>query len=790
MGNALTRSNRSGPIRLRRTRPDPADEERVRDSEQRFRELLMEQPVPASVAEDGRILHHNRKLTETFGYTVADTPTLEAWFRACFPDPQERARATAAWTADFNHARDHGQGIAPREYLITCKDGTRKNVIISGQFISTQLITTLVDVTEARTLEADLLDSRTKLAALIESTDDMIWSVDLDNRIQTFNSSLAEHIRSNYGFELQVGSPSLEHLPPDRGREMQALYERARLEGPFQTELELPDGRTLELHVQPVHQGENLIGHSVFGKDITARKAANLALRSSENRLREIVERAPMGIFRRTAAGPFVTVNQGLIEQLECRDLADLMEHFGELSQRWARPEDYQRFQAILAAEGKVEAFEVETRLPSGKTKWFLLYVYRDARAPEFSDGFSVDVTALKEGEFERQRIMESLHHSQKMDAIGRLAGGVAHDLNNMLAGIMACTEVLQIRPESLSEERRAASTRMILDAAQRAADLTKKLLAFSRKANRSSAPLDVLRMIEDTVAILRRTLDKKIQIIIEANAPCTTVIGDESMLHSVFLNLGINASHAMAGGGTLTFSLRNTFLDELECSASPFEVAPGRYLEIEVRDTGCGMSPEVQARIFEPFFTTKPTGSGTGLGLAAAYGTIQDLRGMIKVYSEVGVGSVFRIDLPLTATSLADPAPHSEPVTGSGTILLVEDEDLLRNVIQSMLEQLGYVVLTATDGRQGVEAFRQAHATLDLVVLDMIMPVMGGREAFEFMASLDPGVPVLLSSGFSKEEDLVEMRKHGLAGFIQKPFRMLELSRVIAATIRPRPAR
>jgi len=312
---------------------------------------------------------------------------------------------------------------------------------------------------------------------------------------------------------------------------------------------------------------------------------------------------------------------------------------------------------------------------------------------------------------------------------------------------------------------------------------LAHKLLAFARKGKRVETRVRVAGIVEETVGLLRSTLDKRVAVAALNLTEASTVAGDAASLQSVFLNMGINASHAMPDGGSLTFTVRNVLLDDYFCCCAPNELLPGAYVEIEVRDTGCGMPPDIMGRIFEPFFTTKTPGLGTGLGLAAAYGTVLDHHGLIQVYSEVGVGTAFQVYLPLLdGEALESRADAPVATSGSGTILLVEE--LLRMITQAMLEDLGYTVLTATDGQEGVAAFQRAHAGIGLVLLDMIMPVMGGREAFERMRAIDGTVPIVVTSGFSKDDDLREMKKLGLWGFLRKPCRRSELSRIAAAAM------
>lgn len=377
--------------------------------------------------------------------------------------------------------------------------------------------------------------------------------------------------------------------------------------------------------------------------------------------------------------------------------------------------------------------------------------------------------------------LREQLHQSQKMEAVGQLAGGVAHDFNNALGTILAATEL--VRSEGMLSDAQREYADMIVSASERARDLTKKLLAFSRPGSRTMAPVDCERILLDTIDLLAHSLDKSIEIAFENRASLATVVGDRSFLQNAFMNIGINAGHAMPGGGKLTITLENVHLDGAHCVASPFKPHPGEYLRITLRDTGVGMAPEVMARIFEPFFTTKSEGNGTGLGLSAVYGVVQEHGGEIVVDSEVGVGSVFRIHLPTTAER-PTAVLEGEAPGGSGTILLVDDEEFVRATTSALLRSLGYRVLVAENGRIAVDLFAENRDAIDAVVLDMIMPVMGGREAFGLIRALRPDVPIVISSGFAKESDFAELQEQGMSGILDKPFRKMELAKTLKAVL------
>lgn len=382
----------------------------------------------------------------------------------------------------------------------------------------------------------------------------------------------------------------------------------------------------------------------------------------------------------------------------------------------------------------------------------------------------------------EEYALQEKLLQSQKLDAIGQLAGGIAHDFNNMLGGIMGAAELLErIIPQDPETKEYLD---MIVETAERAAGLTSKLLAFARRQPTYLVPVDIHQIINDSVAILKQTIDKRISVEVNLGAQFSKVIGDDSQLQSVLLNLGINASHAMPEGGTLSFLTKITDLVEAQCKLSTFNLTPGTYLQVEIRDTGCGMPFEIINNIFEPFFTTKEQGKGTGLGLAAAHGTVIQHKGSITVYSEYEKGTVFHILLPVTKdkNNLQNKAT---PILGKGHILLVDDELVMRTTGNLLLSQFGYKVLLAKNGREALDIFKKNINEIDLVILDMIMPEMNGRDCFKEIKKIDPHIRIILSSGFTRKEDLYDLEEKGLAGFIQKPYRSVDLSRIVAKALK-----
>ncbi|MBP7902036.1 MAG: PAS domain S-box protein [Spirochaetes bacterium] len=433
-----------------------------------------------------------------------------------------------------------------------------------------------------------------------------------------------------------------------------------------------------------------------------------------------------------------------------------------------------------IVSSGKIIELKDNTVLISRDGKEFRI---ADSGAPIKNEDGKITGAVLVFRDMTREySIQEQLNHSRKMDAIGRLAGGIAHDFNNMLGGIIGGAELLQIRLSGINNDPKImGDIDIIIKSATHASELSNRLLAFSRRQAAASVPTDIHQAIIGAISLLENTVDKRIIIQTEFNAQPSIVIGDPPQIQNVFLNLGINASHAMANGGILYFSTHLKEMSQSECELSPFELNPGTYIEITVSDTGCGIKPEDINKIFDPFFTTKKQGSGTGLGLAAAYATIQQHNGSITVSSKVNEGTTFKIMFPLSEQSTETESANETMYTGHGTVLLADDEEVMRLVGKGLLEKFGYDVILAENGSKAVEIYKSEKNKINMIILDMIMPVMNGRDAFFEIKRIDPNAKIIIASGFIQSRDLNELQKNGLNAFIHKPFRSHELSRVTA---------
>ncbi len=376
----------------------------------------------------------------------------------------------------------------------------------------------------------------------------------------------------------------------------------------------------------------------------------------------------------------------------------------------------------------------------------------------------------------EQRKLEAQLAQAQKMQAIGTLAGGIAHDFNNLLMGIQGRTSLMFLNMDT--DYPHYEHLKGIESIVESGASLTRQLLGFARGGKYEVKPTNINELIDKSAQMFGRTR-KEIEIHTSYEKDAWTLEADQGQIEQVMLNLYVNAWHAMPGGGELYVRTENVRLGDDD--AGPFGVEPGNYVKISIEDTGMGMDEATRRRIFEPFFTTKEMGRGTGLGLAFAYGIIRNHGGVIDVDSKQGRGTTFNIYIPASGKKIQE--REERPVDllrGTESVLLVDDEDMIIEVGQEILQEMGYKVLLARSGKEAVEVYKKNKDEIDMVILDMIMPDMGGGETYDKMKEIHPGVKVLLSSGYSIEGQASEILARGCNGFIQKPFSAKQLSHTI----------
>jgi two-component system cell cycle sensor histidine kinase/response regulator CckA len=390
---------------------------------------------------------------------------------------------------------------------------------------------------------------------------------------------------------------------------------------------------------------------------------------------------------------------------------------------------------------------------------------------------FGHDITDRTNAEEEQKKLEKQLRHSQKLEALGTLAGGIAHDFNNILAAIIGYTELALT--QSRNPENIRGDLGHVLQSAERAKELVRRILAFSRKGEVEFTPLNLNREIKNAAKVLERIIPKMISIDLQLDPDLNYVQGDGAQLEQVLLNLGSNARDAMPEGGRLVIETHNVHLDEDFCRHHQ-GAAPGDYAQLTFSDTGHGMEKEVLEQIFDPFFTTKEVGSGTGMGMAMVYGIIKSHGGYITCYSEPGRGTTFNLYLPkVKELQKGAAANETSPVLlpqGDETILLVDDEEDLRDIGSRILGRRGYTILQADSGEEALKLYKQDPDAIDLVILDISMPGMGGQRCLKLLMEADDQVKVIIASGYSKDGAISDILEQGAKGFVAKPYRSADL--------------
>ncbi len=391
------------------------------------------------------------------------------------------------------------------------------------------------------------------------------------------------------------------------------------------------------------------------------------------------------------------------------------------------------------------------------------------------------DITARKKAEEEKKRLEQQLYQAQKLEAIGRLTGGIAHDFNNMLGGIMGFADLLRRRISEKDEVLRHYS-QVIYDTSQKAAGLTSSLLAFVRKEKSEIRVIDFHDAILRIFKLIEHTLDKRIKINLQLLAECANLEGDSAQLQNVLVNLAINAQDAMPNGGAIIVKTENISITSSDNSVPP----PGEYFHLQFIDEGQGIPDELKEKIFEPFFTTKDPGRGTGLGLSIIRSTIENHKGFITLNSEFSKGTTFNLYFPLSGAVVCSTGEELETIPqGKGTILFIDDEAVIRQVVNEMLKDLGFQIVIKENAREGIDFFSRHYQNIDLVIIDLIMPEMNGYDCYLALKEIDPNMHVIIASGYAVNVETKKMMREKCLEFLQKPFEIKRLAKSIQKVLK-----
>jgi PAS domain S-box-containing protein len=512
---------------------------------------------------------------------------------------------------------------------------------------------------------------------------------------------------------------------------------------------------------------KQLVGFVIMSRDITGRKLADEALQNSEKKYRNFVDNALVGIFQTNVKGDVLFVNDALLRILEFDSQEEAMA--GGITGRFTKPEKVATLMDILREKGNVDNFETAMQTKTGKTINLLLSATMESNV---ISGVIIDITRVK-------NLEEQLHQSQKMEALGTLTGGIAHEFNNILMIISTWGTLLQLEINSDNPLRQHID--IIVDAARKAAKLTQGLLSYTRMPIPHKELTDVNELIENIAGYLSNIIRKDIEFKAVTTENNLTILADKAQIEQVIMNLATNALDAMEEMGSLIIRSELIEIDH-NFVASQASIPIGTYALISVMDTGSGIDKNIQARVFEPFFTTKGVGKGTGLGLSIVYGIIKKHEGYIHVESKPESGTKFKIYLPLIKPEGAqeDSLGYSLSTGGTGTVLLAEDDEAVMKAISKVLEKTGYNVIVAVNGEDAIRKYKKFKDKINLLLFDIVMPKMNGKDAYEEIKKIDPDIKVLFISGYITDDRIERTIADAGLPFVTKPVSPNKLERKI----------
>jgi PAS domain S-box-containing protein len=777
-----------GVTALRHDRERGRTETALSESEERYRMLFARNPHPMWTCdvETCAFLEVNDAAVAHYGYSREEFLKMSAEdIRPPEDVPGLRANLSSA---ECGYAFCENSRHRKKDGTVIYTDIAVYRFMLHGKLVSLVLAN---DVTERKRAGEAVRRSEAELRSFVENSPFGIFRASIEeDRFLSVNPALVKMLGYGSAEELLPSRLTTNIIDPKEREAILALLLRdggdSGLSG-IDSQYRRKDGKIGIARFSGRLVQESPAGSMVFegiAEDITEQKQAEQALRESEERFRQAVEGAPVGMYIQTE-GILRYFNPAALAMFGAESVSQIAGRgFLEIIHPDTRPAIIERARQVL--EERKSAPFIEERLLRLDGTVFdgeatsVPFVY------EGSNGalvFVRDITGRKREEEKRNVLEQQLRQAQKMESVGRLAGGIAHDFNNLLMVIQSYTEMLQ---DSLPiDDGLRVNTGQVLKATHRASRLTGQMLAFSRKQITSPAVLNLNAVVDETGKMLKRLIGEDIEFRIDPAESLWMTLSDPDQIVQILMNLCINARDAMPQGGTLTIATENITVEEGSIGGHPY-VEPGEYVKLSVTDTGAGISAEHREQIFEPFFTTKEVGKGTGLGLAMVYGIVKQNDGYVWVESEPGQGASFMIYLPRVKGVITSETPAKAEALPRGheTLLVVEDEEAVREAMCGYLRSLGYTVLAASSGHEALSAASEHEGHIDLLITDVVMPKMSGRELSQMLTILRPGLKTIHISGYTDDAVL----RHGIhelgAHFLQKPFRLGRLGCEVRDTL------